>query len=88
MAAQKPILALAPKIGAMMDILNGYRCVYQSDPYDIESTTLKIHDLLSDIDRRTLPEIDPAFIQHYSSEKMAESFADVFSRVANRTILT
>jgi len=88
MAAQKPILALAPRGGAMMDILNGYGCVYQSDPYDIEGTTQLIHDLLSDIDRRTLPEIDEAFIQHYSSEKMAESFADVFSRVANRTILT
>lgn len=82
MGSGKPILALAPKNGALDALLSGYGPSFLADPHSIEPVTLALKSLLNDIMGGTLPSVNEEYVKRFTSEAMASSFVRVLNNTA------
>lgn len=82
MASGKPIFALAPKGGALHELITGYGPFAISEPDQIGSIETDLESLIFARLQGTLPSVNQAHVSSFTFERMASDMASLFNHVA------
>jgi glycosyltransferase involved in cell wall biosynthesis len=82
MGSRKPILALAPKNGALDTLLSGYGPSYLADPHRDEAVIPVLKNLINDMMDGTLTSVNENYVNMFTVDAMATSFVRVFNDTA------
>lgn len=82
MASGRPILALAPKDGALHDLLKGYGPYEISDAAEIGPIEAAMESLIFARLEGTLPKVNQTHVSQFTFERMASDMASLFNTIA------